>query len=151
MTLTISPVSPLDPRATRLLRSSHALMEALFPPEENYFLDIDALCAPHITLFGAEESGELLGCAALARHGDYAEVKSMFVADEARGIGLARRLLRHLEQTAQTEGIPLLRLETGDKLAAAVSLYEAHGFRRRGPFGRYVSNVSSLFYEKPVT
>ena len=92
----------------------------------------------------------LLGCAALARQDGYAEVKSMFVPPEARGIGVARRLLVHLEGVAAGEGIPLLRLETGDKLAAAVALYERHGFARRGPFGRYEPNTSSLFYEKPV-
>ena len=95
MPLAIHPVSPRDPRAMALLSESHALMNALFPAEENHYLDIDALCDEGITLFGAEESGELLGCAALARRDGYGEVKSMFVAPEARGIGVARRLLAH--------------------------------------------------------
>ncbi|ANT60478.1 acetyltransferase [Salipiger sp. CCB-MM3] len=150
MSITIAPVSPRDPRAEALLLESHALMGALFPPEENYCLDIDALCAPEITFLGAEENGVLLGCAAIARAEGYAEVKSMFVSPEARGLGLARRLLQHLERTAQAEGIPLLRLETGDKLPAAMALYESTGFARRGPFGGYVENSSSLFYEKTL-
>ena len=103
MSLAIHPVSPRDPRAIALLTESHALMNALFPPEENHFLDIDALCCESITLFGAEECGELLGCAALARRDGYGEVKSMFVAPEARGIGVARRLLDRLERTAREE------------------------------------------------
>ncbi len=150
MSVTIRPVSPRDPRAEALLIASHALMESLFPPEENYFLDIDALCAPEITLFGAEENGVFLGCAAIARKDGYAEVKSMFVSPEARGLGLARRLLDHLERIARDEAIPLLRLETGDKLPAAVALYEQTGFVPRGPFGAYVENSSSLFYEKAL-
>ncbi|SDE60596.1 putative acetyltransferase [Salipiger thiooxidans] len=150
MSLAIHPVSPRDPRAIALLTESHALMNALFPPEENHFLDIDALCCESITLFGAEECGELLGCAALARRDGYGEVKSMFVAPEARGIGVARRLLDRLERTAREEGFPLLRLETGDRLAAAVSLYEREGYRRRAAFGSYPESASSLFYEKPV-
>lgn len=150
MPLAIHPVSPRDPRAVALLSESHALMNALFPAEENHYLDVDALCAEGITFFGAEEGGELLGCAALVRRDGYGEVKSMFVAPEARGIGVARRLLAHLERAAQAEALPLLRLETGDRLAAAVSLYEGQGYRRCGPFGGYVANGSSVFYEKPV-
>lgn len=44
----------------------------------------------------------------------------------------------------------MLRLETGDKLAAAVSLYEGSGFTRRPPFGGYEDSPSSIFYEKPM-
>ncbi|EIE50192.1 putative acetyltransferase protein [Citreicella sp. 357] len=150
MPLSIKPVSPRDPRAIALLSESHALMESLFPPDENTCLDSDALCADGITFYGAEEDGELLGCAALARRDGYGEVKSMFVAPVARGIGVARRLLAHLETEAKVEGLTLLRLETGNKLAAAVSLYERHGYIRRPPFGAYRSNGSSLFYEKTV-
>lgn len=75
----------------------------------------------------------------------------MFVAPVARGIGVARRLLEHLEAEAESEGLYFLRLETGDKLAAAVSLYERQGYTRREPFGSYQANGSSLFYEKAVS
>lgn len=150
MPLSIRPISPREPRAAALLAESHALMDTLFPPEENAYLDIDALCDDSVTFFGAEEDGELLGCAALARKDGYGEVKSMFVAPVARGIGVARRLLAHLEAQAESEGLTLLRLETGDRLAAAVSLYERQGYTRREPFGTYQPNGSSLFYEKSV-
>ncbi|MDO6586028.1 GNAT family N-acetyltransferase [Salipiger sp. 1_MG-2023] len=151
MPLAITLVSPRDPRAAALLAESHALMDSLFPPEANAYLDIEALCDPSVTFYGAVEGGELLGCAALARKDGYGEVKSMFVAPVARGIGVARRLLEHLEAAAEREGLHLLRLETGDKLAAAVSLYERYGYKRREPFGGYQTNGSSLFYEKAVS
>ncbi|MDU8910217.1 GNAT family N-acetyltransferase [Aestuariicoccus sp. MJ-SS9] len=150
MPLTIHPVSPRDPRAVALLEESHALMAALFPAEENFALDIDALEAPGIVFFGAENDGQLLGCAALMRCDGYAEIKSMFVASEARGIGVARRMLVHLEDVARAEGIGVLRLETGHKLPAAVQLYEASGFVQTGPFGAYPENPSSVFYEKSL-
>ncbi|HBM59838.1 MAG TPA: GNAT family N-acetyltransferase [Citreicella sp.] len=151
MPLEIRTVSARDPQILALLQASHALMDHLFPPEENFALDVDALCAPQITLCAAVQDGAALGCAALSRQAGYAEVKSMFVAPEARGLGVARRLLAHLEDLARQEGILLLRLETGDKLAAAVALYDRMGFVRCGPFGSYVANSSSLFYEKPLT
>lgn len=151
MALTIRKISPKTAQARALLSASHDLMDSLFPPEENHHLDIDALCAPGILFFGAENDGQILGVAALALRDGYGEVKSMFVAPEARGIGVANRLLAHLEQTARSHGLPLLRLETGNKLHAAVQLYERAGFNPTGPFGDYTANKTSLFYEKHLT
>ena len=151
MPLTIAPANPKDPQAAALLEASHALMESLFPPDENHFLDLDALCADNIRFFAASEDGQPLGCAALAIKDGYGELKSMFVAPEARGLGVAARLLAHVEEQAAQMGLPLLRLETGDKLLAAVQLYEKSGFSRVEPFGEYTPNTSSLFFEKALS
>ncbi|ETW12402.1 acetyltransferase, GNAT family protein [Roseivivax marinus] len=151
MPLVIRPVSPDLPAARALLDASHALMAALFPPDENAVLDATALAEPDVTFYGAEESGALLGCVALKRHPEFAEVKSLFVAPEARGIGLGARLLAHVEAEAAREGLPLVRLETGDKLMAASALYRRAGYRARGPFGSYRANASSVFFEKALT
>lgn len=150
MPLTISPISPRTKEAAALLEASQALMAQLFPPEENHALDLEALCDPSVTFYAAEEGTALLGCVALQRCDDYAEVKSLFVAPEARGIGLGARLLAHVERVAREEGIPVLRLETGHRLMAAGQLYRRQGFTARGPFGAYPASPSSAFYEKPL-
>lgn len=150
MSLKIHKVSPRDARAQALLEQSHALLEALFPPDENYALDIDALCSPNIRFFVAEMDGTFLGCAALSIERDYGELKSMFVAPEARGLGVAGRLLEHVEQEARRLNLPLLRLETGEALKAAMNLYQRRGFSRTGPFGGYSENQSSVFFEKQI-
>lgn len=51
MTIDVTPGDPRDPGATALLNQSHALMESLFPPEDNFFLDIDQLCVPRNLFF----------------------------------------------------------------------------------------------------
>ena len=141
---------PYEPGALACLRASHALMESLFPPEDNHYLSVDALLRPEISFFVAEEDDRILGTIALARKDGYGEVKSMFVAPAARGRGVARALLAHLEDVARAMGLPLLRLETGNLLAAAIALYEAQGFRRCGAFGDYMANNTSVFMEKPL-
>lgn len=141
---------PREPGALALLQASHALMESLFPPEDNHYLSVDALLVPEISFFVAEAGGEVLGTAALARKAGYGEVKSMFVAPAARGRGVARALLGHLETEARKMGLPLLRLETGNLLEAAMALYTAHGFRGCGAFGDYAVNGTSVFMEKPL-
>ena len=150
MSVSIRETTPSEAQTASLLKASHALMEASFPPEENFFLDLDALADPSVTLFAAESDGQVLGVAALARKEGYAELKSMFVVPEARGLGIARRLLSRVEATAAAEGIPVLRLETGDRLAAAVQLYSRAGFHETGPFGDYPETGSSLFFEKAL-
>ena len=146
--LIVEQGDPRAPQATALLQASHALMERLFPPEDNHYLSIDALCTPDIRFFIAREGETVLGCAALANKGDYGEVKSMFVSGDARGKGVADALMRQLEDSARELDLSVMRLETGDLLHAAHRLYERHGFVKCGPFGDYQANKTSVFMEK---
>lgn len=125
-------------------------MESLFPPEDNHYLSVDALRVPEIRFFVAEDGEDVLGTIALARKEGYGEVKSMFVDPSARGRGVARALLRHVESVAREMGVPVLRLETGNLLEAAIALYTAQGFRPCGAFGDYAVNGTSVFMEKAL-
>ena len=142
--------SPKDPQASALLKQSHALMEELFPPEDNFFLDIDELCVPSIRFFTARIGDTIIGTGALSIKEGYGEVKSMFTSSEARGKGVASALLRQIEDEARDEKLEWLRLETGNLLHAAHRVYERHGFARCGPFGDYPDAASSIFMEKPL-
>ena len=148
MTVTVRLGSPHEPGATALLQASHAYLQSLYPPEDNFFLSIDTLAAPHVSFFVAELAGDTIGCAALANKGSYGEVKSMFTAPAARGTGTGAALMGELEAHARAQNLPLMRLETGDNLYPAHRLYERHGFTRCGPFGDYREAVHSVFMEK---
>lgn len=147
-TITIHRGDPRDPEATALLKQSHALMERLFPPEDNFFLDIDALAGGDIRFFCACEDGVLLGIGALALREGYGEVKSMFTREAARGRGVAGGILAEIERQARAEGLPWLRLETGNALAAALRVYRAAGFSPCAAFGDYPQAATSLFMQK---
>lgn len=141
---------PRDPKVTALLHASHALMESLFPPEENHYLSIDALCVPEVHFFVARDDDTLLGCGAVKQIGTYGELKSMFTTEAARGKGAASAILTHIEQKARDLGLSALKLETGNILDAAHRLYAKHGFTPCGPFGNYTANETSVFMEKPL-
>ena len=141
---------PHHPQATALLRQSHALMQELFPPEDNYYLEIDDLVADNIAFFTARKGDQIIGTAALANKGDYGEIKSMFVDEAARGTGAADALMRQLEDEARELKLPMLKLETGNVLHAAHKLYARHGFTQCGVFGDYVTANSSIFMEKSL-
>ena len=99
----VEQADPHHPQATALLQQSHALMQSLFPPEDNFYLDIDDLVAPNIRFFTARDGTQIVGTGALMVKADYGEVKSMFVSGAARGKGVAAALLRQIEDTAREE------------------------------------------------
>ncbi|HEY0354021.1 MAG TPA: GNAT family N-acetyltransferase [Enterovirga sp.] len=90
----------------------------------------DREMAPPTGLFLlARRNGAPVGCAGLRLHpGDVAEVKRMWVAPAARGLGLARRMLRELEAHARRAGARTLRLDTNGVLKEAQALYRSEGF-----------------------
>jgi len=65
------------------------------------------------------------------------ELKRLYVSDHARGLGLGRQLLEALIASAKDAGFALMRLDTGDRLNEAISLYESMGFERIPPYHTY--------------
>lgn len=149
--ITIETGDPHHPDVLALLEQSHAMMEALFPSDENHYLSAEELGHDDVHLFVARDGERLAGTAALAIKSGYGEIKSMFVREDARRHGVADALLRHLTDHARAQGLPVLRLETGNKLNAAVRLYARHGFHFCDPFGDYTASATSLFMEKDLS
>jgi DNA-binding MarR family transcriptional regulator/GNAT superfamily N-acetyltransferase len=73
--------------------------------------------------------GEQIGCGAVKHHPDApAEIKRMWIAPQARGLGLGRRLLETLEACARTGGARVAYIETSAVLTEALSLYRSTGW-----------------------
>jgi ribosomal protein S18 acetylase RimI-like enzyme len=53
----------------------------------------------------------------------------MWVARDARGLGIGRRLLQALEEKARSLGYRKIRLETQKSLTEAQQLYRSSGYR----------------------
>lgn len=148
MSVAVRPGDPRSPEGRALLGASQALLASLYPPEDNHYLSVEELAAPHVDFWIAEDGTGPLGCVALARMAGYGEVKSLFVDPAARGRGVGAALMGALEARARAAGLPLLRLETGDTLAEAHRLYARRGFGPCGPFGDYAEGPHSVFMEK---
>ncbi|WP_405881822.1 GNAT family N-acetyltransferase [Streptomyces sp. NBC_01136] len=80
-----------------------------------------------------------------------AELKRMYVVPQARGLGLARRVLAALEEDARAAGRTRMVLETGSKQPEAVALYLSSGYEPCAKFGYYRFHELSLCYAKPLT
>ncbi|AQS69151.1 GNAT family N-acetyltransferase [Streptomyces pactum] len=79
-----------------------------------------------------------------------AELKRMFVIEQVRGRGLARRILAALEEDARAAGRTRMVLETGTKQPEAVALYTSSGYEPCGKFGFYRFHEDSLCYAKAL-
>src|SRR5689334_10559473 len=79
--------------------------------------------------------GEPIGCGAVKFHrGEPTEIKRMWLAPAARGLGLGRRLLDHLEGRARASGARVAHIETSAVLTAALALYRSTGWVEVPPF-----------------
>ena len=74
----------------------------------------------------------------------------MYIRPQYRGLGLAKRMLDHLESHAREHNVKLLRLETGIYQSEAIGLYERMGFQQIPPFGAYQADSLTRFYEKRI-
>ncbi len=83
----------------------------------------------------ARLDGAPAGCGALKVTGaNIGEIKRMWTAPSARGLGIARRVLDALEAKAAEVGLTTLRLETNATLREAQALYRGSGYREVAPF-----------------
>jgi len=111
-----------------------ARFESGFDPTQSISASQLELTPPAGLLLVAYLRGEPVGCGALKFHGDFAEVKRMWVAQSARGLGLGKRLLQALEGSAREAGVKVLRLETNRTLTEAINMYRSSGFVEVDPF-----------------
>jgi GNAT superfamily N-acetyltransferase len=97
----------------------------------------------------AMSDGLPLGCVGLkGTGGEMAEVKRLWVAPGARGLGLARRLMARVEGAARELGIGALRLDTNRALPEARALYVGLGWTEIPRFNN--DPYADFFFEKRV-
>jgi len=129
----LSPEDPESPDALGCLERYFAELAVRFeggfdPGRGGAAADRD-MVPPTGLFLVARRSGEPVGCAGLKLHRDgIAEIKRMWVAPAARGLGLARRMLRELEAHARRAGASALRLDTNGALKEAQAFYRREGF-----------------------
>ncbi|MFG2829981.1 GNAT family N-acetyltransferase [Streptomyces sp. NPDC048434] len=108
-------------------------------------LDPEMFTPPHGTYLIAYDGARPLATGGWRRQEDAAEgyaagdaeIKRMFVVAEARGLGLARRILAALEADARAAGRSRMVLETGTEQPEALALYASSGYALVEKFGLY--------------
>ncbi|MEP2891122.1 GNAT family N-acetyltransferase [Tateyamaria sp.] len=109
--------------------------------------DVSQLQPPLGTFVIARLGDMPLGCVGVKGNGGtVAEIKRMWIAPAARGLGLARRLMTTAEDRARALGIETLRLDTNSALFEAVGLYRDMGWVEIDRF--HDDPYPDLFFEK---
>ncbi|MFE4873794.1 GNAT family N-acetyltransferase [Streptomyces sp. NPDC056682] len=153
-TVTLDTVAPDSPDAQHcLLAYFTELQESFdtgFDPARSLLPDASELRPPRGLFLVARVDGEPIGCAGLKLPpGAPAEIKRMWVAPHARGLGLGRRFLTELEERAAQHGRDVLRLDTNKALGAAIGLYHSFGFQEVPAFND--EPYAHHWFEKRIT
>jgi DNA-binding MarR family transcriptional regulator/GNAT superfamily N-acetyltransferase len=147
-------VDPERPDAQRCLRAYVAELnrrapERAFDPHKGATAEPHEVRPPNGAFVVAYLRGEAIGCGAVKHHSaGVSDIKRMWVAESARGLGLGRRLLEHLERLAREHGSTDARMETSDVLPEAISLYRSAGYTEVPPFNE--EPFADRWFTKPL-
>jgi putative acetyltransferase len=147
----IREADPREPDFRGFLDAGDAYAASLYPAESNHMLDVETLRQPDIYFAGIWKDGVAVGCGAFRQYADYVEIKRVWIDPSARGLGISRKIMVHLEDEARKRGFPTARLETGISQPEALGLYRSLGYLECQPFGGYKPDPLSLFLEKRFT
>ncbi|HMQ58398.1 MAG TPA: GNAT family N-acetyltransferase [Rhizobiaceae bacterium] len=131
--IVLQPADPLSPPARACIEAYYAELDRRFPNGFDpgaFHPQVEEKMTPPKGLFlVAWRKDQPVGCGGLAPlDGRCGEVKRVWVAEAARGMGLARRLMAALEDAARDAGHSMLRLDTNETLTEAHALYAALGY-----------------------
>src|SRR5436305_13021229 len=132
-TVQITSIDPEHPDAQYCL--AEYVAELNRRSQRGFDPSVGATALPHEVrppagdFFVAYLHGQAIGCGAVKHHADApAEIKRMWIAPRARGLGLGRRLLERLEACAWAGGARVAHIETSAVLVEALSLYRSTGW-----------------------
>ena len=157
LTAAMVEVAPIDPAHPHAQHCMHAYFSELdrrfdtgFDPALSIPADEEELRLPAGLFLVAMLHADSIGCGALKFHRDEpAEIKRMWVAESARGLGVGRRLLGELEAHAAAHGAPAVRLDTNRTLTEAISMYRSAGYTEVAPFND--ETYADHWFEKQLT
>ena len=111
--------------------------------------DATDMMSPRGAFFVAMSDGLPLGCVGLKGTGsELAEIKRLWVAPSARGLGVGRRLMDAAENAARNLSVRIVRLDTNSALAEALQFYRSTGWTEIDRFND--DPYPDLFFEKQL-
>ncbi|HXZ17213.1 MAG TPA: helix-turn-helix domain-containing GNAT family N-acetyltransferase [Roseiarcus sp.] len=132
VTVAVEPPASAEARACleSYFRELAARFEGGYDPANDLSAPAKDFRPPTGLFVLARLRGEPIGCGALKRiDAETAEIKRVWTAPAARGLGGARRMLHRLEAEAKKMGFSVLRLDTNKALKEAHALYLRQGYR----------------------
>lgn len=131
--LNVSLANPAGDAAQACIRAYFAELqtriEGGFDPGQSVSAHPEELVPPAGCFLLATRGGQAIGCGGLkVTAPGVGEIKRMWVAPTARGMGVAQRLLTALETQALALHLKVLQLDTHGSLTEARKLYARNGY-----------------------
>ena len=135
----IRPVDPAGADARRCIAAYVAELnrrsERGYDPAKGVSAEPHEMTPPAGLFLVAYRNGDAVGCGGVKHHPDEpSEIKRMWLEENVRGLGVARRLLAELEAEAIRSGATVARIETSATLFEAITLYRSAGYVEVAPF-----------------
>lgn len=152
----IAEVPWSDPAAERLRAAQRRELDERYGSDDHEPGTPPSAADVPVFLVAVDEAGTAVACGGLRPLPDdvlgpaVVEVKRMFVAQEARGSGVATAVLRALETAATARGAVRLVLETGTLQPDAMRFYSREGYDRIPLFGSYAGSEHSVCYGRAL-
>jgi DNA-binding MarR family transcriptional regulator/GNAT superfamily N-acetyltransferase len=150
----IAPIDPAHPNARYCMHEYFSELDRRFDtgfdPARSIPANDEELRRPAGLFLVATLRSEPVGCGGLKFHdGAPTEIKRMWVAESARGLGIGRRLLGELERHAAEHGATAVRLETNKTLIEAIAMYRSAGYHEVAAFNN--EPYAHHWFEKRIT
>ncbi|WP_298913824.1 GNAT family N-acetyltransferase [uncultured Roseobacter sp.] len=143
----IRRATPVDAdRLAACIQDAYASYTETIPDLPDVAADVEQDIANHFTWVAVLE-GEIVGGAIVVLDIPDAQLANIAVAGSAKGRGVGRMLLRHIEQACQTLEVQVLKLSTHVNMPDNVAMYEHLGWRETGRAGSKVHMEKRLSEE----
>jgi ribosomal protein S18 acetylase RimI-like enzyme len=140
-TFTIAPVAtPVDLDDARALFRAYAASLPVDLGYQDFATELATLPGKYSAPAGAlllarDRTGTAIGCVSLRPLADgCGEMKRLYVAPDARGLGLGRALMDAVVAEAARLGYREIRLDTLPTMTAAIAMYRGAGFEPIPPY-----------------
>lgn len=138
----IAPARPTDLRAAASLIRQYAASLPVDLNAQGFAAEISGLpgayAPPKGALLLAFRDDAPIGCIALKPLApEIGEIKRLFVAEQGRGLGIGRALVKAVLAEAGAIGYRRIKLDTLPHMAPAIALYGSFGFRPIAPYGSF--------------
>ena len=146
-------VDPSTPIALQAMGYYFAELSERFPHGFDVVTAMSSSLANYVSPLGmflvAHSGGEVVGCGAVQWLDDSTgEIKRMWIAKSARGVGLGSRMLENLELLISDTGRTRAVLDTNKTLVEAIAMYRRHGYTE---IEEYNDNPDAeLWFEKSL-
>lgn len=155
--LVVDRIGWLDPEAVALRREMAAVLRDFYGPV-GWFADDETIAATDaaeahraLVVLVVRDGATPVGTVTLSsdpegRPAGWGELERLLTLPQARGRGVARQMLRAVEDEARTRGLAALTLTTGYRQHPAIAMYLAAGYRIVAPAGDSWPSQDRLFW-----